>query len=76
MDSTQSTGCVPYTAGACVTPGGDPNNDGCRHCAGLLDQCQDTGLPPPSYKVSTYGACGSAVQRHHGCADAPCAQAF
>jgi cathepsin X len=55
MDSTQSTGCVPYTSGGCVTPGGDPNNDGCRRCEGLLDQCQDSGLVPPSYKVSSYG---------------------
>ncbi len=55
MDLTQSTGCVPYTAGACTTPGGDPNNDGCRKCAGLLDQCQDTGLPPVMYKVESYG---------------------
>ena len=55
MDSTQTTGCVPYTSGACVTPGGDPNNDGCRRCAGLLEQCEDPGLPPPSYKVATYG---------------------
>lgn len=55
MDTSQTTGCVPYTSGGCVTPGGDPNNDGCRKCEGLLDQCQDTGLPPPSYKVATYG---------------------
>lgn len=55
MDLAQTTGCVPYTAGTCTTPGGDPNNDGCKKCAGLLDQCQDTGLPPPLYKVDTYG---------------------
>jgi cathepsin X len=55
MDSTQATGCVPYTSGGCVTPGGDPNNDGCRRCEGLLDQCQDSGLAPPSYKVASYG---------------------
>ena len=55
MDQAQSSGCVPYTAGSCVTPGGDPNNDGCRKCDGLLDQCQDTGLPPPMYRVESYG---------------------
>ena len=55
MDTTQTTGCVPYTSGGCVTPGGDPNNDGCRKCAGLMEQCEDTGLVPPAYKVSSYG---------------------
>lgn len=55
MDKSGATGCVPYTSSGCVTPGGDPNNDGCRKCAGLLDQCADSGLPPVLYKVSSYG---------------------
>ena len=55
MDASQTGGCVPYTAYNCATPGGDPNNDGCRMCTGLLDQCQDTGLPPVMYRVATYG---------------------
>ena len=55
MDALGTGGCVPYTAANCATPGGDPLNDGCRVCAGLLDQCQDTGLPPMMYRVDSYG---------------------
>lgn len=55
MERGGAGGCVPYTSAGCVTPGGDPNNDGCRACAGLLDQCADSGLPPVMYKAASYG---------------------
>lgn len=45
--------------GFCVTdpfhPGGDPDSDGCRKCAGLLTQCTDSGRPPTLYKIKSFG---------------------
>lgn len=53
MTSDGKGGCTPYTSGLCS--GKDPNGNGCRTCAGVIDQCVDTGLPPKFYKVSTFG---------------------
>ena len=58
MNADQATGCLPYTSSTCVTGvdiHGDPNNDGCHRCEGLLDQCSDTGLPPEMHRVSSFG---------------------
>ena len=53
MTSDGKGGCTPYTSGQCS--GKDPKGNGCRTCAGVVDQCVDSGLPPKFYKVSTFG---------------------
>lgn len=64
MGATGYDGCAPYTSWYCVTdpfhPGGDPDSDGCRKCAGLLQQCSDTGKEPMLYKIKSFGAHCSA----------------
>jgi len=53
MHADGSGGCTPYMAGRCSAK--DPFNNGCRKCAGLLDECQDSGLPPKKFKVGSFG---------------------
>jgi len=48
-----SSGCTPYTSGKCA--GKDPNQDGCKNCEGIMTQCEDTGLPPQTYKAKSFG---------------------
>lgn len=59
MGASGTDGCAPYSSWYCVTdpfhPGGDPDGDGCRRCAGLLTQCADTGKEPTLYKIKSFG---------------------
>lgn len=67
MGALGQDGCAPYTSWYCVTdpfhPGGDPDGDGCRKCAGLLTQCADTGKAPELYKIKSFGARAPSILR-------------
>lgn len=53
MTADGAAGCTPYTAGRCAAK--DPLNNGCKKCANLLDECEDSGLKPKVYKVGSFG---------------------
>lgn len=46
-------GCTPNTSAKCKAK--DPNNNGCRSCTGVVDQCADSGLKPRLFKAGSFG---------------------